>query len=119
MNGSGIYPKGQRVLIRPDRLKETMGESRFIVPDHILEQHDQAAQTATLVAVGDDAWTDYAQPFAQIGQRIMFAKFSGLNVPGKDGEEYRVINDTDITATIDDEVHFDILMKREPLSGAG
>jgi co-chaperonin GroES (HSP10) len=105
MNESGINPQGDRVLVLVEEIK--MDESKAIfVPDFIKDTHEEAQMAAKLVARGVDAWNDYAQPFADIGQRVMFARHAGIKVTGKDGKKYRIMNDIDITATLDEGVQF-------------
>lgn len=118
-NTSGIHPKGNRVLVRPDKLAETLGDTALFVPDEVLKQHQQAQCTGVFVEAGDEAWLDYRQAFAQSGERVLFAKFGGVEATGSDGEGYRVMNDVDISAVVDDDVHFDQLISREPLTGVG
>ena len=48
----------------------------------------------------------FEEPFAAIGDRVAFAKYGGLQMEGADGEEYRVLNDTDITAQVDEGLEF-------------
>ncbi len=125
-NESGVTPVGRRVLVKPDVIKSKVGE--IYLPEQELERHQQAVSTRILIAVGDDAFihgveevhrlvdgemklverrvdrrkTMYAQP----GDRIVFAVFGGKQIPGKDGIEYRLMNDEDITALADDEIKF-------------
>jgi co-chaperonin GroES (HSP10) len=56
--------------------------------------------------------TGYSQPFANVGERVAFAKYGGLMVVGEDGENYRILNDTDITATVSREVNFTDIQSR-------
>ncbi len=116
-NKSGIYPLGDRVLIKPDEVEKTSPGGIIIVdPD---DRHTMAQSIGTVVAVGPDCWIDhvergpegaktvgYSGPFAKAGDRVCFAKYGGLQVPGKDGGLYRIMNDVDITARVDEEVDF-------------
>lgn len=107
MNNSGIHPKGERILIKPEAVEKTSAGGIILV-DKSVEQFANAQAFGTLVATGPDAWSDYKEPFAKVGDRVMFAKYGGLQVDGKDGEKYRLANDTDITATVDPEVEFEL-----------
>ena len=134
MNTSGIYPKGNRVVVLPDELEEVT-EGGIVIPDTVKNHHQQGQAMGTLVAAGPDAWlegietvyrmidgqwkpfekhvTGYSEPFAEPGDRVFFARYSGLQVEGADGEQYRILNDLDITTKIDDEVSFgDIKARR-------
>lgn len=116
-NKSGIYPLGDRVLIKPDEIEKTSPGGIIIVDPE--ERHAMAQSIGTVVAVGPDCWVDHVErgpegvktvgfsgPFAQPGDRVCFAKYGGLQVPGKDGLPYRIMNDVDITARVDDDVDF-------------
>lgn len=105
MNSSGIHPKGDRVLVKVELIEATT-PGGIVLPDTHKRDHEQAQQAGTLVAFGVDAWSDYRQPFASIGMRVMFARHGGIEVTGKDGELYRLMNDIDITATLDEGVEF-------------
>lgn len=116
-NKSGIYPLGDRVLIKPDEVEKTSPGGIIIVDPE--ERHAMAQSIGVVVAVGPDCWIDHVErgssgtktvgfsgPFAQPGDRVCFAKYGGLQVPGKDGHQYRIMNDVDITAKVDEEVSF-------------
>ena len=120
MNPSGIEPKGNRVLVKPSSLKEELGELRAkMIPDEVLVRYQNAQRTGDLFAVGKDAWCDMEEPFAETGDRVLFTPHAGILVLGEDGEEYRVMNDLDVVATVSEKVSYGELMKREPLSGVG
>jgi co-chaperonin GroES (HSP10) len=126
-NTSGIYPLGDRVLIKPDEIEKTSPGGIIIVDPE--ERHAMAQSIGIVVAVGPDCWVDhvevergpdgartrkvgFSEPFAKPGDRVCFAKYGGLQVPGRDGALYRIMNDVDITARVDDEVDFTDLKPR-------
>lgn len=133
-NTSGIYPKGNRVVVKPDELEEVT-EGGIIIPDTIKEHHQQGQAMGRLVAVGPDAWLEsietierpidgvwrvverrtvgYSEAFAEVGDRVFFARYAGLQVKGADGETYRILNDTDITTKIDEGVEFGDIKARK------
>ena len=126
---SGIRPVGDRVLIRPDSLETKVGS--LVIPDTVLDRHGLAQTIGTLVAVGPDAWKHsvetgpegevkavkgYSQPFAKVGDKVMFAKYGGLFVRGKDDVEYRILNDVDVTALVDEEIKATDIRSREPFA---
>lgn len=119
-NRSGIYPAGDRILVKPDPI-ETTTEGGIVLPDSEADRYALAQTLGVVVAVGPDAWIHhvdrgpkgnmiskrgYQGPFAEPGDRVCFAKFGGMDVPGKDGEGYRILNDVDVTAKVDKEVDF-------------
>ncbi len=105
MNNSGIHPQGDRVLIRVENIEETT-PGGIVVPQTELAKHEMAQIAGIMVAHGVDAWSDYAQPFAEIGDRVLYQRHSGIQLTGKDGELYRMVNDTDIIATLEAGVKF-------------
>jgi len=116
MNESGIYPVGNRVLVLPDVIEEKT-EGGIFIPDQISERHGMAQTLGILVDLGADSFDGYKENFATPGDRVCFAKYGGLSVRGKDGKQYRIINDVDITAKVDEEVVFDDISSRKKLEG--
>ena len=133
-NTSGIYPKGNRVVIYPDELEEVT-EGGIVIPNMVKEHHQQGQAMGTVVAIGPDAWienttyvdrlidgewktverhtTRYLEPFAEVGDRVFFARYGGLQVEGADGKAYRILNDLDITTKIDENVTFGDIKARK------
>jgi len=113
MNSSGIHPKGDRILLKPDTIEEVT-QGGIILIDESVQQGAMAQVVGVLVAHGADCWSDYEEPFAKIGERVMFAKYGGKVTLGKDGVQYRLMNDIDITATVDADFGEEVT-PREPL----
>ncbi len=137
-NKSGVYPAANRVLVKPDEIPEEVTESGIILSIQARQQFEQAQASGELIAVGPDAFKHvtervshvnddgskdlfeervrgYSEPFAQVGDRISFAKYTGQVYRGKDKGRYLVINDEDITAKLDSEVELSDLGYREGL----
>jgi co-chaperonin GroES (HSP10) len=83
--------------VRPDPIEEATAGG-IIIAETIRDAHGQAQTTGTLVAVGEDAWKDFARKWAEIGEKVMYSKYGGLIIEGMDGKEYRLLNDEQITA---------------------
>lgn len=137
-NSSGIYPVGRHILVKPDEVEEVT-EGGIVLVEETRTKHSQAASTGIVIAIGDDAFrhgtTDiyrlfdgqlklverrvdgYSKPFCKPGDRVCFAKFAGKGIAGKDGEQYRVMNDEDITGLADLELNFAKLTPRDPKLG--
>ena len=127
-NRSGIYPVGDRVLIKPDSTEE-VSEGGIVLVKETQDQARMATSTGTVTATGPDCWVDwierssdgttkqrgFAGPFCKVGDRVSFGKYAGLQMGGKDGEEYRLINDTDVTAVVDEGVDFTDWKPRKPM----
>lgn len=99
-NKSGIHPKGHRVLILPDPVEE-VSESGIVLSVGQTADRERLAQLrGTIVELGSTAWHDQPEPWAKVGDHIIFGKYSGLIYKGDDGLEYRIINDLDVVATV-------------------
>ena len=100
MNNSGIYPKGHKILILVDKVEETT-ESGIILHSEVTRKEQLAENRGEVVEVGSTAYDDREVPWCQAGDRVLFAKYAGLLYEGKDGLEYRIINDLDVVAKVD------------------
>jgi len=137
INLSGIFPYLDRVVVKPDEIEEVT-EGGIVIPDNVTEQHQQAQATGTLVAVGPDAFihsrvvverlidgemkvvevrTEGYKPetVPKPGDRVQFAKYGGLVNIGSDGQEYRVLNDRDITCGVSEDVTYTGIQSRKPI----
>lgn len=99
-NPSGIEPMEYKVLIRPaDELGyvELKGGFKIYKPDETKERDQHAAIEGEIIAMSPVAFSfEDGAPKPQIGQTALFARYSGMTVKGKDGVEYRLMNDKDI-----------------------
>ncbi|MCI0562003.1 MAG: hypothetical protein MN733_26240 [Nitrososphaera sp.] len=104
----GISPAGHRILVWPIPVERTT-TSGIIIPDESAKREDMAQIKAEVVAIGTGAFktmpgyeSDTA-PWCQVGDVVLIAKFAGLYYNSKDGRSYRVINDSDVVAVIEEE----------------
>jgi co-chaperonin GroES (HSP10) len=103
-NDSGITPCGHRLLVLPEEV-EKVTESGIILGTASAEKMEALAQTfGYVIEMGPTAYNDQPAPWCKIGDRVSFAKYSGLLNTGKDKKKYRVINDLDIVSIISKEV---------------
>ena len=100
INTSGIHPKGHRVLIKPDVTEETTDSGIVISVGQSAERERLAQLKGTIIEVGSTAWHDQPEPWAKTGDHVIFGKYAGLIYKGDDQEEYRIINDLDVVATV-------------------
>jgi co-chaperonin GroES (HSP10) len=133
-NSSGIDPAANRVLVRPDEIETQVTSENIELPEWVVQKYEQGQATGVLVATGPDAFTHiveraydrsgqliekrykgYSEPFAEIGDRIAFAKYTGLRVRGEDKVKYLILNDEDITARVSAGVEFTDLDTRKGL----
>jgi co-chaperonin GroES (HSP10) len=125
------------VVVKPEPIDETVGESPIYVPENVREKYAHAQTIGTLIATGPDAFKEYtttterylgnkwvpfertvtgfSEAFAKVGDRVAFAMYGGLQVEGADGETYRILNDMDITCRVDSEVQFTDIKSRKRL----
>jgi co-chaperonin GroES (HSP10) len=124
------------VIVQQDPIKDELTSAKIVILEETREKYQSAQASGTLIAVGPDAWSHiterkyhvhgngelelyeqatrgYSEPFARVGDRISFAKYSGQKYKGKDGERYLVINDEDVTCQLDDEVELTDLDTRK------
>ena len=103
-NESGITPCGHRLLILPEDV-EKKTDSGIILGTASAEKMEALAQTfGWVVELGPTAYNDQPAPWCKAGDRVSFAKYSGLLNTGKDKKKYRIINDLDIVSVIDEDV---------------
>ncbi len=105
MNASGINPTEYKVLIAPIKIDEKT-RGGIILPDEHKDREQYAQMQGMLVAIsplaftyadqGDWGGADKPKP----GDKVLFAKFAGASVKGKDGADYRLVNDKDIAAVL-------------------
>lgn len=101
MTESGITPFDLKVLVYPDPPEEKT-PGGLIKPQQTQTEEKYAATKATLISRGENAfreWGDTANK-PEDGQRVLIAKYAGLNIKGDDGKDYRLCNDEDIVARI-------------------
>lgn len=100
----GIRATNFNVLVAlPGQHKITPGG--IIIPDNISERDRLAQVEGRLVSASPVAFDNARYPEGmkpKEGDAVMFAKFAGVVVEGKDGKEYRLLLDKDITAVIEE-----------------
>jgi chaperonin GroES len=106
VNHSGIQPIDLRVLVLPDPV-EVRTAGGIILPDQTAEREKYAMQFGMLVAVGENAWEEAANRTADFvkprpGDHVAISKYGGVVLTGKDGKEYRLMNDEDVIGRVID-----------------
>lgn len=103
-NKSGIRPVEFRVLIKQRKVEEKTRGGIFL-PQDSKEKEQLAEMKATVIAVGGSAFSDWIQTeggIPKVGDEILTARYAGVYAEGVDGEEYRIINDKDVTAILEE-----------------
>ena len=101
MSGIGLRPLEFKVIVKPDVIEEkTTGG--IIIPEQVKEQKQNAQNSGTIMEVSEHAFSydDWVSDKPKPGDRVYYARYAGATVEGGDGNEYRIINDKDITAII-------------------
>lgn len=104
LNTSGFTPLDMRVLVRADKVEEKTSGGLYL-PEKHKERQEMAQTRATLVAVGGNAFRDWGDvPKPAPGDRVLIGRYTGGEAmhTGRDGEEYRVCNDADILAILEE-----------------
>lgn len=106
MNGKVLHPIEYKVIVKPDLIEETdpmikrCKEAGLELPDSEKERDKQRQITGTLVAVGGRAFEEFGDPMPKVGDKVYFAKYSGLILKSDDKTEFRLMNDKDITGVL-------------------
>ncbi len=97
-----VHPKGNRVIIEQDKLEEVT-ESGIILKKENALAEQAGIISGTVLAIGEDCWTHWSEPWAEVGGRVYFAKHAGKNIIDPVNKEmYLIMNDIDIIATIEE-----------------
>lgn len=105
MNPTGLKPVEFNVLIEPKAVEAKIGS--IIIPDATKDSEKFAQIEGLLIAssphafsyVTDEEWGD-GKP--KPGDKILYAKYAGVRVKGKDGKEYVIAKDKDVCALIEE-----------------
>ena len=105
MNKAQIVPCGHRVLVRPDKYEETdpvYKQAKLAGLKLIEDNREQAGVvTGEILAVGPTAWKDFGEvPWAKVGDKIYYAKYSGKNIEIDKNDPLIVLNDEDVVAVV-------------------
>lgn len=105
-----IEPCGHRVLVKPESVADVdpaikrakaLGFDMSSVENNKREQ--EAVVFGIVVSVGPTAWAHESlggKPWAKVGDKVVFAKFSGKKIELPNQPEMLVMNDEDIVAVI-------------------
>lgn len=98
-NESGLIPRGSKILVYPDPIQERTESGLYVATPSELERMKMAQTEGVVIALGNLAYHDQAEPWCVPGERVIFAKFAGIMSKGKDGKDYRFLNDLDVVGT--------------------
>ncbi len=98
MVSTRLRPMGDRIVVKP-LARETVTKSGIVLPDTAKEK----PQEGEILAVGPGKVLDNGKRTTlevQVGQRVLFAKYSGTEVK-IDGEEYLILRENDIMGIVE------------------
>lgn len=98
---SGIIPTGGHILVLPDPT-ERKTAAGLIIPDTVADKEQAAATSGKVISIGPSAWADLddGKPWAELGDRVSYARYAGVVMSGNDEVDYVLINDNDILAKL-------------------
>src|SRR3990167_9491861 len=103
-SASGIIPTEFKVLLLPDTVEERTAGG-IIKPAERVERDQYAAMEGVIIPASPLAFTYENWPEGarkpQVGDRVIFAKYAGATVEGRDGVKYRLVADKDIGAVLE------------------
>lgn len=102
VNLSGIRPVEFKVVVYPKPVEEVT-KGGIIRPATTVDTDKYATQEATIVAMAEAAFSEdfWGSDRPKVGDVVLFAKYAGLLRKGKDGKDYRVLNDKDVCAVLE------------------
>lgn len=95
-------PTAFHIIVKPDPL-ETKTAGGIVILEEIAKKERAAGVYGELIAVGETAWHgfDDGRPWAKVGDRVMFAKYSGKTFTDPETkEDFVLLNDEDILAVV-------------------
>lgn len=103
MSKAGIIPVGLSVLVLPDQVEETYGDTGIVRGTITKLEQEQLSQTdGEVIAIGPLAWFDEKTPRCKVGDRVVMTKYAGMIRKGKDGLSYRLIKDNDVIGILEE-----------------
>jgi co-chaperonin GroES (HSP10) len=104
VNKSGYHPIGYAVLVKLDYVETTSG--MLALSEQTIATNIANQQKATLIEVGQMAWSDESSARCSVGDRVFIKRYAGDTIEVvEDGvkRHYRILMDKDLYATIDKE----------------
>lgn len=95
-----FIPLMHRALVKPKQV-ETTTASGIVIPDTTTRKEQAATTDGIIIALGDTFGKDFgAGVIPKIGDKIMYAKYSGMFVKDDDDTDLVFLNDDDIICIV-------------------
>jgi co-chaperonin GroES (HSP10) len=98
--------KGYRLLVKPKKIEHTSKAGLIVIVEGSAEDKLEKAgqQFGDVISIGPTCWNaeELGDPWCEVGDTILFSRHAGRFVyDPEDDEEYFVMNDTDVIATVE------------------
>lgn len=93
---------GHRVLIDPNYKSDTTDAGIYVGHSDTFQREKGAVQIGIIVDIGPNAWLDFkpGDPWAEVGDKVYFAKYAGKEVEAGNEKKYIIVNDEDVQCKI-------------------
>jgi chaperonin GroES len=94
-----IKALGHHVLVKVNDVEEKTAGG-IVIPSHVRDTEKRAAEIGLVIDIGPTAWAAEGlggKPWAEVGDKVWFAKYAGkwVQEEGSD-EELLILNDVDL-----------------------
>lgn|SRR5574343_421130 len=95
-----MIPVEFKVIVKQLAVEEK-SKGGILLPEDLRKKEQIAETKAQLIAVGGNAFEDWKGEVPKVGDTVIVRKYAGYNVTDKDGTEYQVCNDKDISLILE------------------
>lgn len=113
-NISGLKPLGHAVLCKP--YEPEFSRTVIAIPDDVRAKALMGEMRGTVIEIGAGCWPDEPRR-AEVGDRVLISKYSGVIVHGVDGALYRLCSDQDIFCGIVADGFEDVVIEERKRDG--
>lgn len=98
----GIRATGFNVLVALPDKEGKIGS--IILPDNLSDRERMAQVRGRVVSISPAAFdfANFGDAHAKEGDAVVFAKFAGIVIEGDDKREYRLLQDKDVAAIVEE-----------------
>lgn len=79
-NGVEYAVKGNALLVEIEGVQKTIGSGIIELPEDNIERLMLARMTGFIRAIGKEAWSDKKEPYAALGDKVVFKRYAGNDV---------------------------------------
>lgn len=101
MKIKGLKPLGDRVLIKPI-FEEEKSKGGILLPDTVSKEKPQMGEVLAVGPGSTDKEGKVVPMTVKVGDKVVYAKYSGTDIKGDDEEEYLILSEKDILAIFEE-----------------